>query len=37
MNDEGIIDEVFKAESAGTMAEHLSKVVECLGMVVDGL
>ena len=37
LNDEGISDEVFKAWSIHTPAERLSKVVECLGMVVDGL
>ena len=38
LNDEGIQDEVFKAWSDDTTpADHLSKVVECLGMVVDGL
>ena len=37
LDDKGIPYEVFKAESADAMAKHLSKVVECLGMVVDGL
>ena len=37
LNDQGIPYEVFKAESADTPAQHLSKVVQCLGMVVDGL
>jgi hypothetical protein len=38
LNDEGILDEVFKAGSGGVSpADNLSQVVQCIGVVVDGL